>query len=184
MKYVKLLLLVFLFFYLSVPLATADDLQGVSYTITPTGKTDEYRISIEISNISAGGLSIEFPGNFEMTETDIPNGHYGSDAETLIVTLTGENEIYLDVICPNLATGEILETWENLAAGTKGGDELSVSESEKEQKTTGQNENVNQSENTAKESPFGFSGILIILSIVIAGFIVTVSNNHLFREEN
>ena len=169
-----------------IPSAATEDISGVShnsgisYTITPTGETDEYKISIEISNITAGGLSLEFPGSFEITDTNIPNGHYGSDGETFIATLTGEKEIYLDVVCPNLAKGEILETWEDLSSGTRGGDELSVSESEKEQETDKKKEENNQNNITPKESPFGFSGIFSVFSIIIAGLLMTISN----REDN
>ncbi|MFA5397059.1 MAG: hypothetical protein WC346_13705 [Methanogenium sp.] len=169
---------------LFIPGAMAEDcLQGVSCTITPTEETDEYKITIQISNVTAGGLSIEFPGNFEIRDTNIPIGHYRGDDETLIVALTGQKSIHLDVICPKLASGDILTVWEDLAEGTKGGDELSFKESEETQKTNVQYEDTRPGDPITKESPFGISGISAILSLVIAGYIVTPANKKPMQED-
>ena len=170
----KFLIAIMLLVALSAQAAAAESLQGATYTITPAGDTNEYRISISVSNITAGGLSIEFPGTFEIVDTDIPADHYGSDGETFIATLTGETEIYIDVVCPDLATGEILSTWDDITTGTHGGEELSVKESEKEQSPVA---------TSAKETPFGYSGIFALLSAGIAGFLVKSSGRNTSKGE-
>ena len=170
----KLLIAIILLTAFSAHATAAESLQGMTYTITPTGNTDEYEISIVVSNITAGGLSVKFPGTFEIVDTDIPAEHYGSDGEMFIATLTGETEIHIDVICPNLATGEILAYWDDLATGTHGGEELSVKESEKEQMP---------SSTSAKEAPFGYSGIFVLISAGIAGLVIKTSGGN-SREEN
>ena len=171
----KFLIVIMLLAALSAHAAAADTLQGATYTITPTGDPDEYRISISVSNITAGGLSIEFPGTFEIVDTNIPAENYGSDDETFIATLTGETEIYIDVVCPSLATGEILSSWDDIATGTHGGEELSVKESEKEQIP---------SSTSAKEAPFGYSGIFALLSAGIAGLVIKISGKKTSGEGN
>ncbi|MBP2134381.1 hypothetical protein J2128_002347 [Methanomicrobium sp. W14] len=170
MRFFGLLLTGFFLVSALIAGASAQEIQqGVSYTINPvntTGEDDGYKIDFEIYNISAGGLSVEFPGTFEMKDTNIPDGHYGSDGKTLIISLTGETEIWVDVVCKDLKSGEILATWDDLENGTHGGDEMTVKESEKEEKEEAEGKG---SRSPSKQATPGFLWVTSAMSVLAAG---------------
>lgn len=144
--------------------AGAEEMQGVTYTITPSGETDEYKILLNTENIGVGGLCIKLPGDFSITDTNAAEGTYKSEGTTLIVALTGEKELYFIIVSPDMKIGDLSISWEDLAKGTAGGEKNQLKDADELSQVSGSTTDGN----SVKQSPSLFCGIFVIFLLIIA----------------